>query len=437
MIMMEEVEETEVNDQMKEAKLEKNAANDLDETTEVLMTDMKLEDEIDEIRETEPGFNWTYHIEIYPWNADDMTENFVRLIKLAQFSQIFMRKKGTGKESGEGETIDDKLPARQRKGVLHLYTDSWQNAKNIMRSATWKKMAAKLLSFDIIKKGPEVGQIETAHLELDTYLASKARFRDKPKGELINHSAKVSNLPGTISREFLDVVFSRAYAVIGGTNVREYLIEKEGKLQQKLNEIKDFNGTLDFDCLRRGSCRAFVLAHKSVLIDGKNICIEAKDKETMNAGANKMPEKETVTTTQGARDRKPGPGMPVPMTGRQKMNEKMRRNNFALAAHHSGMYPMPGHLLGARGPVPNSVGDSFKQEIAFLQNELERSTQALEAKIAMLQHTSHEAAFYDGNINVYDTRDWLNEDIGYAYRYKFFKFMFYYIHTSVGKKNNL
>lgn len=62
------------------------------------------------------GFNWTYHIEIYPWNADDMTENFVRLIKLAQFSQIFMRKKGVGKESGDGEKVDDKLPARQRKG---------------------------------------------------------------------------------------------------------------------------------------------------------------------------------------------------------------------------------------------------------------------------------------------------------------------------------
>lgn len=61
-------------------------------------------------------------------------------------------------------------------------------------------------------------------------------------GELINRSAKVSNLPGTISREFLDVVFSRAYAVIEGTTVREYLIEKEGKLQQKLLEIKDFNG---------------------------------------------------------------------------------------------------------------------------------------------------------------------------------------------------
>lgn len=61
-------------------------------------------------------------------------------------------------------------------------------------------------------------------------------------GELKDRSAKVSNLPGTISREFLDVVFSRAYAVIGGTTVREYLKDKEGKLQQKLQELQDFNG---------------------------------------------------------------------------------------------------------------------------------------------------------------------------------------------------
>lgn len=53
---MEEVEEIEGNDQMKAAKLERNAASDVDETAEELMTDMKLEDEIDEIRATEPGF---------------------------------------------------------------------------------------------------------------------------------------------------------------------------------------------------------------------------------------------------------------------------------------------------------------------------------------------------------------------------------------------
>lgn len=44
------------------------------------------------------------------------------------------------------------------------------------------------------------------------------------------------------------------------------------------------------------------------------------------------------------------------------------------------------------------MGDSFKQEIASLQNELERSTQALEAKIAMLQQTTQTGAFYEGNV---------------------------------------
>ena len=45
-----------------------------------------------------------------------MTENFVRLLKLADFSQVFMRKKGACKENGEPESVDDKLHDRQRKG---------------------------------------------------------------------------------------------------------------------------------------------------------------------------------------------------------------------------------------------------------------------------------------------------------------------------------
>ena len=45
-----------------------------------------------------------------------MTENFVRLLKLADFTQIFMRKKGVSKENGEAESVDDKLHDRQRKG---------------------------------------------------------------------------------------------------------------------------------------------------------------------------------------------------------------------------------------------------------------------------------------------------------------------------------
>ncbi|CAL1530454.1 unnamed protein product [Lymnaea stagnalis] len=278
---MEEVEELEENELLGGQEESCHRKNDIDETAEDLMTDMRLEDEIDEVRAIEPDFNWTYHIEVYPWNADDMTENFVRIIKLAQFSQIYMRKKGVGKETDDSEKIDDKLPARQRKGCLHLYTDTSQNAKNIMRSATWKTMTAKELTFEITKRGPNDGETESAYLELDTYSASKSRFRDKPKGELKDRSAKVSNLPGTISREFLDVVFSRAYAVIGGTTVREYLKEKEGRLHEKLHELKDFNGSLDFDCLGRGSCRAFVLAHKNVYIGSQRISIEANDKETM------------------------------------------------------------------------------------------------------------------------------------------------------------
>ncbi|KAK0048502.1 nucleolin [Biomphalaria pfeifferi] len=474
---MELVNETEdsvsVDDKSDEIKTD---PAEFDNTAEDMMTDMKLEDEIDEVRSDKPDFNWLYHIEIYPWNADDMTENFIRLIKLAQFSQICLRKKGVGKETDDSEKADDKLSGRLRIGCLHLYTDTSQNAKNIMRSATWKTMAAKQLVFELTKQGPSPGQLETATLEVDTYLVSKSRFRDKPKGELKDRSAKVSNLPGTISREFLDVVFSRAYAVVEGTTIREYLKEKEGKSQQRLLDLKDFNGWMDFDCLGRGSCRSFVLAHKSVTINGQKVSIEANDKDTMvvppftqaetstkpdvkatapdfNAAQNKArvtsakiqgPSqpvrlmkaamipcilKDTFPNNFRGRGRasvvpqrpatasfiRAGPGMPVPMTGRQKMHEKLRRNNFGTAALGTGLLINPG-TVGNRGSVLNPVGDSFKLELESLQNQLEQSTQALEAKIAMLQQQSTQAAaYYHGNILT--EGDWEDEELNYNIGY--------------------
>uniref|UniRef100_A0A0B6ZJV6 Uncharacterized protein n=1 Tax=Arion vulgaris TaxID=1028688 RepID=A0A0B6ZJV6_9EUPU len=159
---MEDTEEKELLGEEEETgEHDADVGGAVETAAEELMTDMKLEDDIDEVRGKEPDFSWSYHIEIYPWNADDMTENFVRLIKLAQFSQIFMKKKGIGKDNDGTEKIDDKLPGRQRKGCLHLYTDTWQNAKNIMRSATWKTMTAKQLTFEITKCGPAVGKMES------------------------------------------------------------------------------------------------------------------------------------------------------------------------------------------------------------------------------------------------------------------------------------
>ncbi|KAH9495457.1 hypothetical protein Btru_015163 [Bulinus truncatus] len=473
---MEEVDEKEESEHLnsesdacQEDKTTSTIENELDNTAEDMMTDMKLEDTIDELHELrspKPDFNWIYHIEIYPWNADDMTENFVRLIKLSQFSQVCMRKKDMGKETSDTEKVNDKLSGRLRIGCLHLYTDTSQNAKNIMRSATWKTMSAKELTFEITKQGSNPEQIETATLKLDTYMATKSRFRDKPKGELKDRSAKVSNIPGTISRDFLDVVFSRAYPVVEGTTIREYLKEKEGKSQQRLLEIKDFNGSLDFDCLCRGSCRAFVLAHRNVSINGQKLAIVANDKETMVVPpfTHELSSKQQNTAETGVNAVKPqsanmlprgvkcvnipgftrepaainyrgrglgrvavvpqrpatatlirsGAGMPVPMTGRQKMNEKMKRNNFGMAAGGAALSGVAG-FIGNRGPLINSVGDSFKQELESLQNQLERSTQALEAKIAMLQQSTQVAAYYQGD--VLEEGDWDEDDYNYGAGY--------------------
>ncbi|CAL1530455.1 unnamed protein product [Lymnaea stagnalis] len=115
---------------------------------------------------------------------------------------------------------------------------------------------------------------------------------------------------------------------------------------------------------------------------------------------------------------RPGPGMPIPMTGRQKMNEKMRRSNFGMAPGSNSLFSMPGNVLGTRGAAINSVGDSFKQEIASLQNQLERSTQVLEAKIAMLQQTTQSAAFYDEDVNVFEPGDWGDAEYNTGYSHE-------------------
>ncbi|GFS15730.1 fibrillin 1 [Elysia marginata] len=453
---------------------DRDVAEDIDEAPEDLMTDMKLEDEIDELRLTDPDFQWSYHIEIYPWNADDMTENFVRLLKLADFTQIFMKKKRACRETREQEeSVGDKLQDRQRKGSIHLYTDSFQNAKLIIRSSTWKAMVSKQLTFEITRREPQSGVVESAYLEVDTYTACKCRYRDKPKGEFKDRTAKVSCIPGTMSREFLDVVLCRAIPVIGGSSVKEYYQERDEKLHQKLSQIKDFDGyikSLDFDCLSRGSCRAFVTAHKNVYLDGQRISIVANSKETMNAALiaqRQLPNpgvpelalnsemdtksqlqfgggtvtnpgmlrgnlyshvshsgrggmlRETTGLAVSGRGRglgrstllpqrpasntftRSGPGMPVPMTGRQKMNEKMRRSNPSQPLSNN-MFSSQGGPLVPRGAMNASLGESFKQEIASLQKQLQQNTAELEAKIAMLRESTNPGSLYCENDGEWD-----------------------------------
>lgn len=60
-------------------------------------------------------------------------------------------------------------------------------------------------------------------------------------GEFKDRSAKISNIPGTISREFLDVVFSRAYVAYDGS-ASDISKNKEKNLQLKLQQMDNFNG---------------------------------------------------------------------------------------------------------------------------------------------------------------------------------------------------
>lgn len=93
-----------------------------------------------------------------------------------------------------------------------------------------------------------------------------------------------------------------------------------------------------------------------------------------------------------------GPGMPVPMTGRQKMNEKLRRNNLGISPGppvSCSMSNSQGGLSVPRSAISSSLGESFKQEIALLQKQLQQNTAELEAKIAMLRESTHSAALYE------------------------------------------
>ena len=47
--------------------------------------------------------------------------------------------------------------------------------------------------------------------------------------------------------------------------------------------------------------------------------------------------------------------------------------------------------------MTTSLGESFKQEIASLQKQLQQNTAELEAKIAMLRESTNSGAFYVEN----------------------------------------
>ncbi|XP_005101027.1 uncharacterized protein LOC101853626 [Aplysia californica] len=481
LVQMDAVEDADENELLggvgEEEQQEEGGSNDVDETAEDLMTDMKLEDEIDEARNIEPDFKWTYFIEVYPWSAEDMTENFVKVIKLSHFTRVVMKKKKVPTESPD-------LQTRQRKGCVQIFLADRQTAKTVMRSMTWKSMAAKELTVEVTRRDPDLGVTESAYLEVNSYSLCKIRFREKAKGELRDRSAKVSNLPGAITLGFLEVILNRAFPVIMGQTRKV----SETNPSQKLQDIEGFHGSLDFDCLTRGSCRAFVLAHKKVVMNGQQLGFEANDKETMvvppftHDGGTKRKQEHVSASSNAVQPSSPfpsargrgghgmgrggrggatafsgprmrgltkdgggsgqrarglgraimplmrpvsapfprvGPGMPVPMTGRQKMNEKLRRNNNSGLNSVPGgggvMYPVPGGSMAIRGSGPGgSVGDSFKQEIASLQDQLERSTKVIEAKIALLQQSG---GFYDAEMAAFgpgfDSGPWDGGDFGY------------------------
>lgn len=297
--------------QMDFAKTNEQPINDMGTSEELSEMDTEectlLDDCAEQFKNDEPNVSWIYFIQIYPWHSTDMSEKFVKLIRLAEFARVVMKKKNLNEKSAvedktttdaENKTatdIEDKIttndvdktttdaqPQSPKMGCLQFYITSRQSAKAVMRSMTWKSMTAKQLTVEITYRDPTNGEadFETAYMELDTQALCKCRHRDKVIGELTDRSIRVSNIPGGITRGFLEVVLSRAYPIVGNKADKSFTATATDRMK-KLQDIEDFKGTLDFDCMTTVSCRSFVQAHKQIILNGQDLIVAAVNEKTM------------------------------------------------------------------------------------------------------------------------------------------------------------
>nr|KAG5709495.1 hypothetical protein BaRGS_023177 [Batillaria attramentaria] len=144
---------------------------------------------------------WQWHIELYPIATEDLLlDNFSKLCSTATYSQVVFRE----------PTADVK------KGEAHFYAEDVQTAKTLIRTACCKRLAYQRPYIYIYRRKDENSEeFETAVLRLDLLEAAKIRWdrQKRSKGEPATRIVKVSNVPVGTSKDFLSVVFARAYRV--------------------------------------------------------------------------------------------------------------------------------------------------------------------------------------------------------------------------------
>lgn len=316
---------------------------------------------------------WTWHIELYPISPEDtMLDNFVKMVTTAEQTSVVFRTN----ENGE------------KKGEAHFYTNDSQAAKVLMRSICCRKFSA-IRPFVYFYYMHEDGNVESAVLRLDLIEAAKMRWDRQRKnvGDPNTRVAKVSDVPLSTSKEFLNILFARAFQIKRESDESEEAAKKANQAEAKSKDtnngedkddedkdesneededelVGEFNGNLAIDCVSRTSLKGFLLGFRKVTIGNSQLNIRALSVQDFNmdelrkevrkkrkddarqlaSKSGKMDDskggkpgnRDVRGSPRGARGTRGGPvrgsrgdyrgtGRGSIMTGRQKMEEKMRR----------------------------------------------------------------------------------------------------------------
>ncbi|XP_076458929.1 uncharacterized protein LOC143292484 [Babylonia areolata] len=231
---------------------------------------------------------WKWHIELYPLAPEDtMLDNFVKMVSTADSSHVIYRDNERGEKRGEA----------------HFYAQDMDVARTLMRTICCRKFTffRPFIYLYHLKEGTE-DQYETAYLRLDLIESAKMRWdkQKKNKGDATTRVAKVSDVPLDTSKEFLKVLFARAFNVKRESDQSEEEAMKpkeanekdeakeesssgdktEEKDEEEENEdqeeelVGEFNGNLTIDCSSRASLRGFLLGYRKVIIDSSLLVIK-------------------------------------------------------------------------------------------------------------------------------------------------------------------
>ncbi|KAK7111909.1 hypothetical protein V1264_011460 [Littorina saxatilis] len=392
--------------------------------------------------------SWTWHIEMYPLSPEDaQLENFVKMLNVATQGHIVIRTN----EQGE------------KKGEVHFYTEDAHAAKTLMRTICCRKFTHFRPHIYLYRKKEGEGEeYESASLRLDLIEAAKMRWdrQRKNKGEPASRIATVSEVPVSTSKEFLNVLFARAYHIKRESDESEAEEAKKAKEADENDESKaessataekkeekdddedkdenneeeeelvgEFNGKLTIDCCSRTSLKGFLLGYRKVVIGNNLLSIKPLSSEEFDVDALRkevrakrryeaIHGKEWVPVTQAERgyrnddasaegksyNNKEGRGggrgrggrggrgavaggrggggaRGGVMTGRQKMNEKSMRRGFGRDSR-DGRDVGP---RGGRGASRGGGGGGYREEMRYLQSQLQMNTFELQRQIASLR----------------------------------------------------